>query len=123
MLLSVVLNVPKFMESNFTWTPITSYGNNGSTNSSESSIIEYEIGFEVSELREHPDYIKYYTMWTRLITTGIIPLGALIYFNFGIFRGIQVRPMSDFSTGFINDFLSGFKTFTMSLGNFKRKSS
>lgn len=90
MLLSVVLNVPKFMESNFTWTPIESNATTAANSSDETSI-EYEIGFEVSELREHPDYIKYYTMWTRLITTGIIPLGALIYFNFGIFRGIQVR--------------------------------
>ena len=73
------------METRFIWTPI----NNSTANMTEDEI-EYDIDFEVSELRENPDYIQYYINWTRLITTGLIPMGALIYFNFGIFRGIQV---------------------------------
>lgn len=92
LILSVILNIPKFMETKFTWTPLNSgaISSNSSANSSGDQEIEYAIGLGVSDLREDPDYIRFYINWTRLITTGLIPMGALIYFNFGIFRGIQV---------------------------------
>ena len=83
-LMAMLLNIPKFLEAQFTWIPIR---NNETGNS---DLMEYEIGYKTTDLRDDPNYIQFYINWTRLITTGIIPMGALIYFNFGIFRGIQV---------------------------------
>ena len=90
-LMALILNVPKFLEAQFTWTPIKVNGSVPSDN------VEYEIGYQTTALRDDPHYIQFYINWTRLITTGIIPMGALIYFNFGIFRGIQVRLNSSLS--------------------------
>ncbi len=100
LLLSIILNIPKFMETKFTWTPLnktmteanlTSDGEAATGNASSAEPeVEYKIGLGVSDLRENPDYIRFYINWTRLITTGLIPMGALIYLNSGIFRGIQV---------------------------------
>ncbi len=44
----------------------------------------------VSALREDPDYIRFYINWTRLVTTGLVPMAALIFFNWNIFRGIRM---------------------------------
>ena len=97
------------METKFTWSPIHPNGtiieSTESTNnySAEVAEVDYEIGLGVTNLRDDPDYIRYYINWTRLITTGIIPVTLLIYFNYGIFRGIQVR---DFSASFRSIFFS-----------------
>eukprot|EP00093_Oithona_nana_P011486 11486.XXX_567098_570577_1 [CDS] Oithona nana genome sequencing. len=85
LLMALILNVPKFLEAQFTWTPIEANGT--ILNDSQ---VEYQIGYQTTELRDDPNYIQFYINWTRLITTGLIPMGALIYFNFGIFRGIQM---------------------------------
>ena len=87
-MIAIILNVPKWMETKYKWTPVES----NSTNLTESETeIEYKMEFEISELRDNPNYIHYYVNWTRLLTTGLIPMVMLIYFNFGIFRGIQVN--------------------------------
>ena len=79
------------METKYKWPPVES----NSTNLTESEAeIEYKMEFEISELRDNPNYIHYYVNWTRLLTTGLIPMVMLIYFNFGIFRGIQVKSYS-----------------------------
>ena len=82
------------METKFTWAEVypksTNINITADTNKTTETEIFYEIGLGVSDLREDPEYIRYYINWTRLITTGLIPMGSLIYFNFGIFRGIQV---------------------------------
>ena len=77
--LAILLNIPKFLEARFEW-----------TNSTINGSVEYELSYTITELRDDPNYIQFYINWTRLITTGIIPMSALIYFNFGIFRGIQM---------------------------------
>ena len=83
--MAILLNIPKFLEAQFTWIPIEK------NNTTNNDVMEYEVGYKTTELRDDPNYIQIYINWIRLITTGIIPMGALIYFNFGIFRGIQVR--------------------------------
>ena len=93
LLMALILNVPKFLEAQFTWTPIDVNGtilNDSQLATLNDSQVEYQIGYQTTELRDDPNYIQFYINWTRLITTGLIPMGALIYFNFGIFRGIQV---------------------------------
>ena len=37
--------------------------------------------YNITALRLHPDYILYYTHWTRLLATGIIPLLYLLMGN------------------------------------------
>ena len=37
----------------------------------------YIIDYKITALRLHPDYILYYTMWTRLLITGIFPFAML----------------------------------------------
>ena len=83
------------METKFTWDEVYPHSTNMNISADTNKTTEteekvYEIGLGVSDLREDPEYIRYYINWTRLITTGLIPMGSLIYFNFGIFRGIQV---------------------------------
>ncbi|TRY73705.1 hypothetical protein TCAL_00917, partial [Tigriopus californicus] len=77
-LVSVILNVPKFLETRYYWRPSMSNPN------------ETELAFGVSDLRGDPNYIRFYINWTRLITTGLVPMVALIFFNWNIFRGIQM---------------------------------
>jgi hypothetical protein len=38
---------------------------------------------------------RFYINWTRLVTTGVAPMIALIYFNSSIFRGIQVKSFQE----------------------------
>ena len=86
------------METKFEWTAIHKHPNGTEIESIAESttanysavVIDYKIELGVTALRDDPDYIRYYINWTRLITTGIIPVALLIYFNYGIFRGIQV---------------------------------
>jgi len=47
------------------------------------------ITYEITKLRHNPDYIRYYTNWTRLLLTCVIPLVALVVFNTKIFLGIR----------------------------------
>jgi len=97
-LLSIILNIPKFMETKFEWTAIHKHPNGteieslaeSTTANYSAAVIDYKIELGVTALRDDPDYIRYYINWTRLITTGIIPVALLIYFNYGIFRGIQM---------------------------------
>ncbi|XP_023333792.1 uncharacterized protein LOC111705466 [Eurytemora carolleeae] len=42
----------------------------------------------MSDLRNNPAYIKYYTFWTRVLLTGALPICTLIYLNIRIYRGI-----------------------------------
>ena len=92
LLLSVALNIPKFLETKFKWTPVDINGTEiVDLNSTDSDLVaDYEVSFGVSALRSDPDYIRFYINWTCLITTGLIPMSALIYFNLSIFRGIQM---------------------------------
>ena len=50
-------------------------------------------------MRTHPDYITYYTMWTRLLATGIFPLAMLAILNTKIYLALrrskaQLRSMA-----------------------------
>ena len=63
--ISVLLNIPKFFEAETS----VSY----EINASGENVTNTRIG--ISDIRIHPSYITYYTMWTRLLATGIFPLG------------------------------------------------
>ena len=44
--------------------------------------------WQVTPLRLHPSYILYYTHWTRLILTGILPFLHLLVLNAAIARSL-----------------------------------
>ena len=99
LLLSVALNIPKYFEAKFILTPVAPPdGGNGTSNGTMSANAtadacdgdgetECKIDFDVTDLRNDENYIRIYINWTVLITTGLIPMSTLIYFNFSIFRG------------------------------------
>ncbi len=41
-------------------------------------------GFGYSPLRKDETYVKFYTLWFRLITTGVIPFLIMLWCNLGI---------------------------------------
>ena len=66
----------------------------------EASVIKYTDGngieiadLEVTALRKHPIYIKYYSSWARLLVNGIIPFILLIYFNTMIYQDVKVNSI------------------------------
>ena len=75
-IIAILLNIPKFFESE------TKYRENKETNTTTTSIA-------VTDLRLHPDYITFYWMWTRLLTTGVIPFLLLALLNSKIYLAIR----------------------------------
>ena len=73
---SIAFNIPKFFEA----TIVKYKDENG----------EEIVDLEVTALRKHPDYIKYYSTWARLIVNGILPFVLLSGFNTMIYRDIKV---------------------------------
>ncbi|CAB4067152.1 unnamed protein product [Lepeophtheirus salmonis] len=80
-LASFLMNIPKFMETKLVWKSVQSEDSN-----STFTIIDYAV----TDLRNDPNYIRFYINWTWLIMTCLIPIGSLVYFNSRIFRGIQM---------------------------------
>ena len=66
LLLSIILNIPKFFETELVTRKVRD---------------EVLYDYNITALRLHPDYILYYTHWTRLLATGIIPLLYLLMGN------------------------------------------
>ena len=46
-----------------------------------------QVEFTVTDLRNDERYVRWYINWVALVTTGLIPMSTLVYFNFSIFRG------------------------------------
>ena len=65
-LLSVLLNIPKFFETELVLREVRD---------------EVVYDYNITALRLHPDYILYYTHWTRLLATGLIPFFYLLMGN------------------------------------------
>ena len=88
MLLSIILNIPKFFETELVRTIGTD------ENNKTHSLVD----FEITSLRVNPDYIYYYVHWTRLLFTGVIPfvflsiINLLIYVNIKKERPFYSRP-------------------------------
>ena len=85
--ISVLLNIPKFLEAE----TVVTYDH------LDNNITHTRVG--VTSMRTHPDYITYYTMWTRLLATGIFPLAMLAILNTKIYLALrrskaQLRSMA-----------------------------
>ena len=73
---SIVYNIPKFFELEANWkVEETEDGRNITV-----------VDFETTSLRKDPNYSFYYVHLTQLIIKGIVPFGALVFLNFGIYR-------------------------------------
>lgn len=88
-LLSVCLNIPKFME-------------NQVQESKEGNSTE----INVSDIRMDRSYMLYYTIsqiFHPTLTTGIIPMGILIFMNLAIYKGtlISLKMRASHSITFI----------------------
>jgi hypothetical protein len=83
-LLAILVNIPKFFETELFLVDRLDDANN------TIKMIDYNV----TNLRIHPDYILYYTHWTRLLVTGLLPFIYLLVANFLIGRRIrdQWRP-------------------------------
>jgi hypothetical protein len=68
---SVCLNIPKFMET-------------------QANVTDNSTQISVTDMRLHPTYMLYYTIsqiFHPTLTTGLIPMGVLIFMNTSIFLG------------------------------------
>ena len=61
-------------------------GNEGSNETLTKAGIQ--LSYNVTRLRRDPNYITLYVNWFLLLTTGIIPMGALIFLNSRIYAKI-----------------------------------
>ena len=80
LLLSVLLNLPKFLELRLIWLEVED-----ETTGATVHLLDYNV----TSLRLDPDYILYYTQWTRLVTTGLLPFAYLLLVNLALVRKIQ----------------------------------
>ena len=78
-ILAVLINIPKFLEAEF---------NVRNKTSSDNISIE-ALDFTFTSLRINPIYIYFYTHWTRLLITGILPFSCLLVMNILIFITIN----------------------------------
>ena len=86
MVLSILLNIPKFFETELVLRHFTDENNN-----------TYSVmDFDITSLRLDPDYIYYYVHWTRLLGTGVIPFLFLSSMNLLIY--VYVRKKRPFSS-------------------------
>ena len=60
----------------------------GNEGSNETLTKDIQLSYNVTRLRRDPNYITLYVNWFLLLTTGIIPMGALIFLNSRIYAKI-----------------------------------
>ena len=89
LLASVLLNIPKFFETELVWVERVD----------ASGVTVHLMDYKMTSLRHHPAYILYYTHWTRLLTTGVLPAIYLGLGNLLLVRALGQleggRPVAD----------------------------
>ena len=58
-------------------------------NEAQNNSTEPEIIVAGTWLRYNEYYVHYYMHWTLFLTTGVFPLGALLYFNISIYLRLK----------------------------------
>jgi hypothetical protein len=51
------------------------------------------LNLRMSKLRNNSNYIAYYIFATRLLVTGLVPFGALVFFNYRIHLGLRTARL------------------------------
>ena len=85
-LVSILVNIPKFLEFEFVTRNVTDVLN------TTSLVTDYDV----TDLRLDQDYIFYYTHWTRLLLTGLIPVAFLAGMNIAIC--VKIKATQTFSS-------------------------
>lgn len=87
--ISVTLNIPKFMEIQLGTRTVRGEGEDGG------GFNLTRPSYHPTELRKSPMYIRSYVMWTRLFSTAIIPVSLLVLLNariiFDLVRSANVQ--------------------------------
>ena len=83
---SILLNIPKFFETHLV--------SRNETNGINGTVVI--IDYEATDLRLHPDYIFYYTHFTRFLLTGLLPVVFLSIINIAIC--IKIKKSQKFSS-------------------------
>lgn len=87
---SIILNLPKWFElelKDMLYTPETGLvPYNGNSTSTKEDIITIVDG---TWLRYNNYYVNYYMHWTLFLITGVVPLGALAFFNLRIYLRLK----------------------------------
>ena len=63
-------------------------GASSNTSSSSSSTWLPVAQVQVTDLRKDPNYITYYINWFGFISTGVLPMMLLVFFNVNIYRKV-----------------------------------
>ena len=84
MILSILLNIPKFLEAKHEWMEYED----------EQNVSKQILTYNVTSLRMNSDYMFYYIHWTRLLCTGIIPFSYLSYMNLLIYTRMRQNNQS-----------------------------
>ena len=84
MILSILLNIPKFLEAK----------HETLVYQDENNITQERVIFNVTSLRVNPDYMYYYIHWTRLLCTGLIPFSYLSSMNMLIYNRMSQNNLS-----------------------------
>ena len=106
--MAVLINIPKFLEAEFVV--------RNQTNSDNISITVLDFTF--TSLRLNPIYIYFYTHWTRLLISGILPFSCLLVMNVLIFITINRSNRSTIKYEANNIRRSKFPKSTLTLAAF-----
>ena len=94
---SVVFNLPKFLEAEIEYVP------NIEPLLTDNGTVFYNVSaagdqlkpiIKPSKLRLDSDYMFYYNNWARLVVLGIVPFAMLVFFNTKIYQDIQVSNVT-----------------------------
>ena len=61
---------------------------NDTLSNATSAESETILSYVVTDLRKDPTYINYYVNWFRLLGTGVLPMGMLVYLDVNIYLKI-----------------------------------
>jgi len=103
LLLSVVVNVPKFFEAEIEWLYNGKWNRTVASNMSDESYQQHTIeewvpAYKPTDLRKDSNYIKFYITYFRLFSTAIIPLIALVTINFRIICDLKKLKSKTFGS-------------------------
>jgi len=98
-ILSILVNIPKFMESEVIWdSEVNAIENlkDEVVNVTVKDIPQWVPTYHVTALRRNVDYMKYYLMYFRMFITAIIPLILMLFLNLRILFDIGTVKVQRF---------------------------
>jgi len=100
-ILAIIVNIPKFLESEVIWYFEGNAIENLKVqvkNITVQDIPQWVPTYHVTALRRNSDYMKYYIVYFRMFTTAIIPLILMVFLNFRIIIDIRSVKVKSFGS-------------------------